>query len=256
MAKFWLDSDHPGMQQIDMMFSRLIRASGLDDRDWEVRIVRAPTIANAMVLPASGLVLVFTGIFPHAVKYEDELSAVLAHEIAHVLANHAREGRSVTTVASIFSLPFIPFVLGFIVEEALIFALPIVGFAWAAFALPRKREAEADYIGMMLMADAGYNPSAAVNVLKKLKQMEDQMLDADPRVKQDPQWMSTHPHSAWRIRQNEDWIPEILEILGKQPSNEVAVRTRNLTTKRRRWEEFVKQKNESQSINREKWHGY
>ena len=148
-----------------------------------------------MVLPASGLVLVFTGIFPHAVKYEDELTADLAHEIAHVLANHAREGRSVTTVASIFSLPFISFApLGFIVEEALIFALPIVGFAWAAFALSRKREAEADYIGMMLMADAGYNPSAAVNVLKKLKQMEDQMLDADPRVKQDPQWMSTHPH--------------------------------------------------------------
>lgn len=43
LTKFWFESDHPGMQQIDLMFSRLVRASGLDDRDWEVRIVRAPS---------------------------------------------------------------------------------------------------------------------------------------------------------------------------------------------------------------------
>lgn len=204
---------------------------------------------------------------------EDELAAVLAHEIAHVLANHAREDKSVTTMASIFALPFIAVsLLGLIVEEALIFALPVVGVVWATFALSRKREKEADYIGMMLMADAGYDPSAAVNVLKRMKQMEDQMLSADPRAKQDPQWMSTHPHvsrdwswvagrlradrisfqSASRIRQTEDWIPEVLEILGKQPSYEVAIRPWKLAGKRRRWEEFVKQRNESQSINREK----
>ncbi len=131
----------------------------------------------------------------HAVKSDDELAAVLAHEIAHVLANHASEGKSVNSAAGVFSLPFIPFaVLGFFVEEALIFTLPILGFAAVAYYQSRRREKEADYIGMMLMADAGFDPSAAVSVWKKMKEMEDRMLDAHPRAKQDPQWLSTHPH--------------------------------------------------------------
>lgn len=202
-------------------------------------------------------------------KSDDELAAVLAHEIAHVLANHAMEDKSVMTVAGVFSLPFVPFALfGLIVPEFFFFAIPI-GFAvGATYHCSRKREIEADYIGMMLMADAGFDPLAAVNVVKKLKQMEDQILSADPKVKQDPQWTSTHPHvsqgffqvadglqadersaqSASRIRKNESWIPEVLEILGKPSSDAVAVRPANMTAQRRRWEEFVKKRNESQSI--------
>lgn len=152
-------------------------------------------IASAAVLPSSGLVLIFSGIFIHAVKNDDELAAVLAHEIAYVLANHAMEDRSVNTLAGNISLPFVPLaLLGFLVTPALIFGLPIVGAGAVAFYLSRERENEADYIGMMLMTDAGYSPSAAVSVLSKLKKMEDQNLDADPRLKQEPQWMSTHPH--------------------------------------------------------------
>ena len=131
----------------------------------------------------------------HAVKSDDELAAVLAHEIAHVLANHAREGMSVNSAATVFALPFVPFaIFGFLVEEALIFALPILGFFAIASYQSRRREKEADYIGMMLMADAGFDPSAAVSVWKKMMEMEDRMRDTDPRTKQDPQWLSTHPH--------------------------------------------------------------
>ena len=128
-------------------------------------------------------------------KSDDELAAVLAHEIAHVLANHAMEDKSIMTVAGVFSLPFVPFaLLGLIVPEFFFFAIPI-GFAIGAkYHCARKRETEADYIGMMLMADAGFDPLAAVNVVKKGKEMEDQILSADPKVKQDPQWISTHPH--------------------------------------------------------------
>ena len=202
-------------------------------------------------------------------KSDDELAAVLAHEIAHVLANHAMEDKSIMTAAGVFSLPFVPFALfGLLVPEFFLFAIPI-GFAiGATYTCSRKRETEADYIGMMLMADAGFDPLAAVNVVKKGKEMEDQILSADPKVKQDPQWISTHPHvsqdcsqvadglqadersaqSASRIRKNENWIPEILEILGKPSADAVAVRSADMTAKRRRWENFVKKRNESQSI--------
>lgn len=131
----------------------------------------------------------------HAVKNDDELAAVLAHEIAHVLANHAMEDRSVSTVARIVSVPFVPFAfLSLFVVEALVFALPIAGAALVKSYLSRKREKEADYICMILMVDAGFDPLAAVNVWKKMKEMEDQMLNADPRVQQNSRWMSTHPH--------------------------------------------------------------
>ena len=126
---------------------------------------------------------------------DDELAAVLAHEIAHVLANHRMEDRSVNIVAGTIALPFVPFALiGLLAAEFLIFWLPIAGVASAWYYQSRKREGEAVYIGMMLMADAGFDPSAAVSVLKKLKEMEDQVLDADPRVRQNPRWMSKHPH--------------------------------------------------------------
>lgn len=152
-------------------------------------------IANAGVSPSSGLVLIFSGIFIHAVKNDDELAAILAHEIAHVLANHRMEEKSESIVAGILSSPFVPgALLGFLAAEALVFWLPIAGIASVWFHQSRRREKEADYIGMMFMADAGFDPYAAISVLKKLKKMEDQMLDADPRVRQNPRWMSKHPH--------------------------------------------------------------
>ena len=43
MAEFWFESDHPDMQEIDLIFSRLVCASGLDDRNWEVRVIQAPS---------------------------------------------------------------------------------------------------------------------------------------------------------------------------------------------------------------------
>ena len=135
----------------------------------------------------------------HAVATDDELAAVLGHEIANVLANHSKNRLSVGTVASVVAFPFIiPTALCLLMEETLIFAIPfaipLALVAASVFYVSRKREAEADYIGMMLMADAGFDPSAAVGVWKKMKRMEDRVLSANPEAQPDPQWLSTHPH--------------------------------------------------------------
>ena len=91
---------------------------------------------------------------------DDELAAVLGHEIAHVLANHSKNRLTVGTMASVVALPFIiPTALCLLMEETLIFAIPfaipLALVAASVFYVSRKREAEADYIGMMLMADDG-----------------------------------------------------------------------------------------------------
>ena len=150
-------------------------------------------MANAEFISSSGLVLVSDGMFRHAVKSEDELAAVLAHEIAHVLANHEREFKSMLAIAGIISFP-----LGWLRHQLMPEALSVQGPNRAIVSLlaylQRRREMEADYIGMMLMADAGFNPSAAPGMWKKMKEMKDPARSADPRVQQVPQWMSSHPH--------------------------------------------------------------
>ena len=149
-------------------------------------------MANAGFIYSSGLVLVFSGIFRHAVKSEDELAAVLAHEIAHVLANHERESKSMLAIAGIISLP-----LGWLrqlMPESLSVEGPNRAIVSLLTYMQRRREMEADYIGMMLMADAGFNPSATTGMWKKMKEMKDLALSADTRIQQVPQWMSSHPH--------------------------------------------------------------
>lgn len=156
---------------------------------------------NACVLPSSGLVLVFTGIFQYAASTQDELAAVLAHEIAHVLANHVNEGKSWEYVAKVFSSPFRAFEwLGQYALEPLFIAIPgLVAIGSLRDYQSRRREEEADYIGMMLMADAGFDPSAAVSMWEKMKETEDRQLGADPWLLRIPQWMSTHPHVSLKL---------------------------------------------------------
>ena len=81
-----------------------------------------------------------------------------------------------------------------LMAEALSVEGPIRAIVSLLAYLHRRREMEADYIGMMLMADAGFNPSATTGMWKKMKEMKDLALSADPRVQQVPQWMSSHPH--------------------------------------------------------------
>ena len=125
---------------------------------------------------------------------------MLAYEVAHVLANHVKEEQSWGYAAKVVSLPFRPFEwLGQYALEALIFALPLVAIESLKNYLSRRQEEEADYIGLMLMADAGFDPSAAVSVWKKMKETEDNRLSAEPWLLRIPQWMSTHPHVSLEL---------------------------------------------------------
>ena len=113
--------------------------------------------------------MIISGLFGYAVG-DDELAAVLAHEIAHVLVNHVREIRSTLTLASVILAPLTTvFVIAktFGLVEAHGTADPMWLTYRVCMYVRRRQEEEADHIGTLLMVDAGFDPSAAVSIVKK-----------------------------------------------------------------------------------------
>lgn len=150
---------------------------------WDVAVINSPQV-NAFVVPG-GKIVVYTGLLS-MLSSEDELAAVLAHEVAHVVARHGAER---LTQGSFIELGRMLLYL--------IMGLPIPsGPLTAVFFLPnsRKAETEADVIGIQLAARACYDPSAAVSVFEKLGRMEEKSGAGGV-----PKFLRTHPHSSDRI---------------------------------------------------------
>ena len=143
-----------------------------------------------------GLVLITTGFFHHIIADDDDLATVLGHEVAHVVAGHVLESLSIKLADKYFTEPFAWLaLLGCVVSEAMVFAVPIVASYLVSLALSRIRETEADVIGLLLMADAGFNVSGAVTFWTKVHQWEEGPQNpAKKKNRKRPQFESTHPH--------------------------------------------------------------
>lgn len=126
----------------------------------------------------------FTGILPIA-RTEDGLAAILGHEIAHNVARHSAEAMSQNLVF-IAPLRFLLIALdysGYTMGFARVLGDMMMGLGVVRPA-SRKQESEADYIGLMIMAKACYNPEAAVGVWDRMEKAEKSKI---------PEWLSTHP---------------------------------------------------------------
>ncbi|WPH02763.1 Hypothetical protein R9X50_00563100 [Acrodontium crateriforme] len=181
---------------VSRVLSRLIPASGLEGEDWEIHVINE-NIKNAFVIPG-GKVFVFKGILDVA-QGEDGLAAVLGHEIAHNVAHHAAERMSQSFI-------FLPVA---IIGSMLLGIDPGIGKMGAdiAFSLPgsRKQEAEADYIGLLMMAESCYDPRAAMGLWARMEQ--------DEHGRAPPPFLSTHPSSHNRLEKIREWLPQAQEKL-------------------------------------------
>lgn len=152
---------------------------------WEVNVLTAPEV-NAWCMPG-GKIAVYTGLIEKLNATDDELAAVIGHEISHALREHARERASEQRVAgSVISIGSALFGVGSLGQQGAEYAyMGLVG-------LPNSRghETEADRIGVELAARAGYDPRAAVTLWQKMGQLG----GSAP-----PTFLSTHPSSADRI---------------------------------------------------------
>lgn len=184
-------------QRVRSIGERLAQAAGAGGQSWDYRVF-VDNSPNAFVLPG-GRVGVNTGLFK-IVKNDDQLAAVLGHEIAHNQYNHAAQ-RSTRTGLAQLGLTIGARVFGRN-DPGLADRIARYGGAGAqlGFLLPfsRNQELEADRLGVDYMARAGFRPSEAVTLWQNFSSARS--------AGSAPQFMSTHPSDATRIRQLQTYI--------------------------------------------------
>jgi predicted Zn-dependent protease len=173
---------------------------------WEVTVIKDDKTMNAFALPG-GKIAVYTGIFPVA-KTEAGLAAVLGHEVTHALARHGAERMSQGELTNA-ALQVLGTAVGAtggnaMLGKATMAALGAGAHVGVLLPFSRKHESEADYIGILLAADAGYDPRESVHLWERMEQMSSGKGQAE--------FLSTHPGHETRIAQLKKWMPEAMAI--------------------------------------------
>jgi len=193
-------------KRVNIISKRLIAQVGIFRPDaknwkWETNVISSDTV-NAYCMPG-GKIAVYTGIISKLNLTDDELAAVIGHEMAHAIREHSREQISqqiatdqlISLGSSLLGLGSLAQSLAGVASEYVL-TLPF----------SRTMETESDIIGMELMARAGYNPKGAVNVWKKMSALNQN----NP-----PEFTSTHPSDETRIKNLEKELPKVLPLYEK-----------------------------------------
>ncbi len=188
--------------------ARIAAATGRTDFQWEFRLIDNDKMVNAFALPG-GKVAVYTGILP-ITRDEAGLAAVLGHEVAHATARHGAERMSqgLLVQAGLTAGAIAAGASGrdSASTQVLLGALGAGASLGVILPFSRLQETEADRLGMTYMARAGYDPRAARDLWVRMAEASAKM------GRSTPEWMSTHPSNASRIRDIEAMLPEALAI--------------------------------------------
>ena len=178
---------------------------------WEVTVIKDDKTANAFALPG-GKMAVYTGIFPMA-KTEAGLAAVMGHEVVHALARHGAERMSQGQLTNA-GLQVVGAAAGAaggggMLGQAAMAALGVGAQVGVLLPFSRKHASEADYVGILLAADAGYDPRESIALWERMEQMSGGGAPSE--------FMSTHPSHETRIAQLKKWMPEAMAIYQTKP---------------------------------------
>lgn len=174
---------------------RLGRITGFK---WEINTVQDETV-NAWCMPG-GLIVVYTGILK-LVDSDDELAVIMGHEIAHAIARHGNERMSQGMVAQGIGGTFGVFAGSNPTAGAQLFMQVYgLGAGLSMLSYSRKHESEADKMGLVFAKMAGYDPYKAITFWTKMSKQGGAAA---------PELFSTHPSDEKRIKDLEEFIPEI-----------------------------------------------
>jgi predicted Zn-dependent protease len=184
---------------VEKYFAQNNMSDRLKDYRWDFNLVESKE-ANAWCMPG-GKVVVYTGILP-ATKSEEGLAVVMGHEIAHAIAEHGSERMSQGLIAQMG---------GMALDQAMTTSPAQTKQLWmsvygagvqygALLPYSRVQESEADHLGLIFMAIAGYDPREAVTFWERMAKSKD--------GKAGLEFLSTHPSDETRIRQIRELLPE------------------------------------------------
>lgn len=190
-------------QKIAVATEEYLRQNGMSNEiknfSWEFNLV-ADKQVNAFCMPG-GKIVVYEGLM-ELVSSDDELAVVIGHEVAHAVAKHSNERMSQQIAAQYGSQ-----ILSAALSEKSTMVKNVAGTVYGIGAqygvmLPfsRTHELEADYMGLILMTIAGYNPEVAVNFWQKMSAQSGGSV---------PEFMSTHPSDIHRINEINKILPEL-----------------------------------------------
>jgi len=201
-----LNTDAAMLKRITTISNKLIAQVSIFRADaskwaWEVNVEKNDQL-NAYCMPG-GKIMVFSGLVEKIDASDDELAAVIGHEIAHALREHGRERMSQAYIQQ-YGMQALTALAG----DGLTGVLATQGAELGTqlfFSLPnsREQEREADRIGLELAARAGYNPNAAVTLWQKM---------AAESPNSPPEFLSTHPASQNRIHDLQALAPKVMPL--------------------------------------------
>lgn len=191
-----LSDDAALNRRVQEVGRRIAEVSPRPDWDWQFTLIENDT-PNAFALPG-GKVGVHTGLFEVA-ENDAQLATVMGHEVAHAIARHGPERMSQGMLAQLGAAA-----VG-IGTGSETYAQLAAQAATLGIILPysRTQESEADHIGLLYMAEAGYDPREAVKLWQNFKALG----NGAP-----PEFLSTHPGEDTRIERLRELMPEALEI--------------------------------------------
>ena len=193
--------NHPQLQRLRYIAARIVPlTAACNDRaqgwKWEVNLLGSKQI-NAFCMPG-GKIAFYSGILSTLKLNDDEVAMIMGHEIAHALLEHARERIAKSAGTSIgLRLGAAVLGLGNVGDMA---AQGLANLATLKFG--RSDETEADALGLVLAAKAGYDPRAGVTLWQKM--------GAATGGRAPPEWLSTHPAGASRIKEIQGRLPQVL----------------------------------------------
>lgn len=203
VSKAKVSADPTLNAQVTRVGTRIAAATGRTDYKWEFKVFEDKQV-NAFCLPG-GKVVVYSGILP-VTRDDAGLAAVVGHEVAHAIARHGGERMSQQLAVQ---GGLAAFQVGYAQQHPASVQLATAALGAGAtigILLPysRAQESEADHLGLIYMAKAGYHPSAARDLWVR-------MAEISKGQQKPPEFLSTHPADATRIQQIETWLPEALK---------------------------------------------
>ena len=210
-------------QRLATAVETYLRANGMaedvQNYHWTFNLVQDKAV-NAWCMPG-GLICVFEGILP-VTQDEASLAIVLGHEIAHAVARHSAEQLS-TSYRQQYGLQIGSAVAGALGASSRAVSLGQMvasqGMSLASLKYSRNHESEADHMGLIFAAMAGYDPQVAVAFWQRMSKIGN---------KTTSEFLSSHPSDATRIKQIQGWMPEALKYYKPQ----TAAKTKQSATKK------------------------